>query len=158
MPPASEMTAPWMLTVSITTLVGMSNSCSPCWCSGYCQNGKKKEISGQKRPRPKKLREIWFVPGRDSSCRWKSQLWSSSWDLAFDVIFYRPRTFLCFFKAFSPGSIVENFYVPSLTQMRKIYCFPSSALDFAHVKFDVLTRPSWNTRQQGCEMWKRNHL
>ena len=27
--------------------------------------------------------------------------------------------------------------VPNLMQMRKIYCFRSSALDSAHVKFDV---------------------
>ena len=28
-------------------------------------------------------------------------------------------------------------HVPNLMQMRKIYCFPSFALDSAHVKFDV---------------------
>ena len=32
-------------------------------------------------------------------------------------------------------------------QMTKIYCFPSFALDLAHVKFDVLTRPSGSKRE-----------
>ena len=48
-------------------------------------------------------------------------------------------------------------HVPHLMQMRKIYCFPSFALDSAHVKFDVWTGPKARKRIDSMDSISLQH-